>query len=132
MAICCATTDSGGPCELLAGEYRLDRRCLSGLVSGVPIKVTRALLSAALDGSLNGVAMRRDVNFGFLVPGAAVPGVPTESPDPRRTWADPSAYDAQAAKLVAMFIENFKSFSAHVGRRCWDRPHQVQPKCRCI
>ena len=80
----------------------------------MPIKVTRALLSAALDGSLNGVAMRRDVNFGFLVP-EAVPGVPTELLDPRQTWADSAAYDMQAAKLVAMFIENFKTFADHVG-----------------
>jgi phosphoenolpyruvate carboxykinase (ATP) len=79
----------------------------------MPIKVTRALLAAALDGSLKDAAMRRDPNFGFLVP-QSVPGVPTEILDPRRTWADPSAYDAQAAKLVAMFIENFKAFAAHV------------------
>jgi phosphoenolpyruvate carboxykinase (ATP) len=79
----------------------------------MPIKVTRALLAAALDGSLKDTAMRRDPNFGFLVP-QSVPGVPSEILDPRRTWADPSAYDAQAAKLVAMFIENFKAFAAHV------------------
>ena len=31
-----------------------------------------------------------------------------------RTWADPAAYDAQAAKLVAMFADNFAQYAAHV------------------
>ncbi len=34
----------------------------------MPIKVTRALLNAALDGSLNAVEFRKDPNFGFMVP----------------------------------------------------------------
>jgi phosphoenolpyruvate carboxykinase (ATP) len=33
----------------------------------MPIKATRALLSAALDGSLNKVKFRKDANFGFDV-----------------------------------------------------------------
>jgi phosphoenolpyruvate carboxykinase (ATP) len=80
----------------------------------MPIAATRALLTAALDGSLNGVKFRRDPNFGFEVP-VAVPGVEAGLLDPRATWADPAAYDAQAAKLVAMFAENFAKFEAHVG-----------------
>jgi phosphoenolpyruvate carboxykinase (ATP) len=68
----------------------------------MPIKATRALLAAALDGSLNGGEFRRDPNFGFDVP-VAVPGVADGLLDPRRTWADAAAYDAQARKLVGMF-----------------------------
>ena len=30
--------------------------------------------------------------------------------DPRRTWADPAAYDAQASKLVGMFQKNFAQY----------------------
>jgi len=75
----------------------------------MPIKATRALLTAALDGSLNDAEFRKDPNFGFEVP-LAVHDVPEVLLDPRRTWADPSAYDAQAEKLVQMFSENFAQY----------------------
>ncbi len=79
----------------------------------MPIKVTRALLAAALDGSLNDAPMRTDSNFGFEVP-TAVPGVSDSVLDPRSTWGDAAEYDMQAAKLVKLFIENFAKFEAHV------------------
>jgi phosphoenolpyruvate carboxykinase (ATP) len=84
-----------------------------GVGTRMPIKATRALLNAALDGSLNGVEFRTDENFGFEVP-VSVPGVDTAILNPRDTWADKSAYDAAAAKLVKLFIDNFAKFEAHV------------------
>ncbi|NWH07079.1 MAG: phosphoenolpyruvate carboxykinase [Alphaproteobacteria bacterium] len=84
-----------------------------GVGSRMPIKATRALLNAALDGSLAKVEMRRDANFGFLVP-VSVQGVDAKILNPRDTWADKAAYDAQAAKLVQMFVKNFEKFEAHV------------------
>src|SRR4029077_1646481 len=81
----------------------------------MPIRATRALLAAALDGSLANVEMRVDPHFGFRVP-MLVPGVDAKILNPRETWADKQAYDAQARKLVSMFRENFKKFEAHVGR----------------
>jgi len=83
------------------GAYGAGRR--------MPIKATRALLSAALDGSLAGATFRRDANFGFDVP-VAVPGVEPALLDPRSTWSDGAAYDAQAARLVGMFAENFVQY----------------------
>jgi phosphoenolpyruvate carboxykinase (ATP) len=83
------------------GAYGTGRR--------MPIKATRALLAAALDGSLNGASFRKDPNFGFEVP-VDVPGVDAALLDPRRTWADAAAYDAQAAKLVGMFQKNFAQY----------------------
>ncbi|MDS9465976.1 phosphoenolpyruvate carboxykinase [Paracoccus sp. MBLB3053] len=76
----------------------------------MPIKATRALLTAALDGSLNDVQFRKDPNFGFEVP-VSVPGVEDKLLDPRQTWEDAEAYDAQAAKLVAMFSDNFAQYA---------------------
>ncbi|MES2338621.1 MAG: phosphoenolpyruvate carboxykinase [Pseudomonadota bacterium] len=84
-----------------------------GVGSRMPIKVTRALLDAALDGSLKDAEFRTDPNFGFMVP-VAVPGVDATILDPRATWADTSAYDATAADLVRQFVENFAQFADHV------------------
>ena len=84
-----------------------------GTGNRMPIKATRALLNAALDGSLKSANYREDPNFGFMVP-VSVDGVDASILDPRSTWADKNAYDAQAAKLASMFIENFKKFEAHV------------------
>ncbi len=75
----------------------------------MPIKATRALLTAALDGSLGAGEFRRDPNFGFEVP-VAVAGVDATLLDPRATWGDKAAYDAQAKKLVGMFADNFAQY----------------------
>ena len=87
------------------GKYGVGKR--------MPIKATRALLNAALDGSLNNAEFRKDPNFGFEVP-VAVPGVDTRILDPRSTWADKDEYDRTAAKLVDLFVDNFAEFAEHV------------------
>ena len=84
-----------------------------GVGSRMPIKATRALLNAALDGSLNDAEFRTDANFGFQVP-VAVRGVDAAILDPRETWADAGEYDATAARLVDLFVENFAQFADHV------------------
>ncbi len=87
------------------GAYGTGRR--------MPIRATRALLTAALDGSLAGATFRRDPNFGFEVP-VTVPGMDNALLDPRSTWADVAAYDRQAAKLVRMFSDNFGQYLPHI------------------
>jgi phosphoenolpyruvate carboxykinase (ATP) len=82
-------------------------------ISRMPIKATRALLNAALDGSLNAGEFRKDPNFGFEYP-VSVSGVDSKILDPRAAWADPAAYDATAKKLVQQFIDNFAQFADHV------------------
>jgi len=79
----------------------------------MPIKATRTMLNAALDGSLTKGEFRTDQNFGVKVP-TAIAGVDTALLDPRSTWTDGDAYDVQAQKLVAMFIENFAKFENRV------------------
>jgi phosphoenolpyruvate carboxykinase (ATP) len=84
-----------------------------GTGSRMPIKATRALLTAALNGSLADSSFRKDDNFGFDVP-VSVAGIADVLLDPRQTWSDPAAYDAQAAKLVQMFCDNFAQYEAYV------------------
>lgn len=79
----------------------------------MPIRATRALLTAALNGTLVKETFRRDPNFGFDVPVAAA-GVSDELLDPRRTWQDQAAYDIQAAKLVQMFADNFGQYVPYI------------------
>lgn len=84
-----------------------------GVGHRMPIRDTRALLHAALDGSLNAAPMRIDENFGFEVP-IKVPGVDNSILNPRATWDDKAAYDAKAQHLVSLFIKNFEIFTSHV------------------
>ncbi len=82
-------------------------------IKRLPIKATRALLNAALDGGLAQATFRKDPHFGFDVP-TAVDGVDSTILDPRATWADKDAYDRTAQTLVGQFIDNFAQFSDHV------------------
>ena len=85
-----------------------------GVGKRMSIKHTRALLNAALDGSLAKARFRTDPFFGLSIP-EAVAGVPAEVLDPRQTWADKAAYDRAAGELVARFEANFESFAGQVG-----------------
>jgi len=75
---------------------------------------TRALLHAALDGTLHDAEFHTDPFFGLAVP-RGVPGIPDNVLDPRQSWADPAAYDKQARDLVARFERNFETFAEAVG-----------------
>ncbi|MFS4437914.1 phosphoenolpyruvate carboxykinase [Paracoccaceae bacterium GXU_MW_L88] len=90
-----------------------------GTGSRMPIKATRTLLTAALDGSLADAQFRKDPNFGFEVP-VSVAGVTDVLLDPRRTWDDKTAYDAAAAKLVKMFADNFAQYEPYVNDEVMD------------
>lgn len=104
--------DGGAQCWLVNTGWSGGRATDPG-IKRMPIKATRALLNAALDGSLNNVEFKRDPNFGFEVP-VAVPGVDSALLDPRGAWADPAQYDVTARELVTKFIENFAQFADHV------------------
>jgi phosphoenolpyruvate carboxykinase (ATP) len=107
--------EGGAQCWLVntgwtGGKYGTGKR--------MPIKATRALLNAALDGSLNDAEFRKDPNFGFEVP-VSVPaldeaGLDSAILDPRTTWDDKDEYDRTAQKLVRLFVDNFEPFAEHV------------------
>jgi phosphoenolpyruvate carboxykinase (ATP) len=84
-----------------------------GVGHRMPIAVTRAMIRAVLSGALDDVPTERDPVFGFAVP-VVCPGVPSDLLRPRATWPDPVAYDRQAARLAAMFAENFDQFVSYV------------------
>ncbi|WP_026362748.1 phosphoenolpyruvate carboxykinase [Methylopila sp. M107] len=79
----------------------------------IPLKHTRAMLHAALNGSLKDAATTVDQNFGLEVP-QEIPGVDAALLTPRETWADKRAYDVAAAKLREMFQANFRTYADHV------------------
>jgi phosphoenolpyruvate carboxykinase (ATP) len=72
---------------------------------------TRAMVQAALAGSLGDAKTDTDPVFGLAIP-REVKDVPSEVLNPRKTWPDTAAYDAQAKKLAGMFRENFEKFGS--------------------
>ncbi|MBX7120342.1 MAG: phosphoenolpyruvate carboxykinase (ATP) [Gemmatimonadaceae bacterium] len=84
-----------------------------GVGSRMKLAYTRAMVRAAIAGKLDTVAVTPDPIFGLPLP-AAIEGVPTEVLNPRNTWKDGAAYDAQARKLAAMFQENIRKFGSAV------------------
>jgi phosphoenolpyruvate carboxykinase (ATP) len=84
-----------------------------GVGARMKITHTRAMIRAVLAGALDAVVFSKDPVFNLEIP-ASCPGVPADVLTPRATWADGAAYDAQAAKLARMFVENFKTFEEGV------------------
>ena len=82
----------------------------AGVGERMPIAYTRALINAALDGSLQQTAMIEDPIFGIQVP-TQCPGVPDEILQPRQTWSDKAAYDIKAKELAHSFHEHFQPLS---------------------
>ena len=77
----------------------------------INLEYTRAIVNAALVGDLDNVETQTDPIFGLAVP-TEIAGVPAKVLNPRTTWADPTAYDAQARKLAGMFHDNFEKFGS--------------------
>ncbi len=86
-----------------------------GVGSRMKLKYTRAMITAALNGQLNGVAYEQHPIFGLNVP-QSCPNVPSEVLNPRDTWADKEAYDKQAHELAASFKENFSQFKEYANQ----------------
>ena len=102
--------EHGSTCWLIntgwsGGEYGVGNR--------MKIPWTRAMLNAALDGSLNDSEFVIDERFGVEVP-TSCPGVPDDVLIPRSTWENGEKYDVKADKLAKMFIENFGRYSEGV------------------
>ncbi len=77
-----------------------------GTGSRMKLKYTRAMVTAALNGELEKAEFVHDDLFNLDIP-QSCPDVPSEIMNPRDTWADKEAYDAQAKRLAGMFHKNF-------------------------
>jgi phosphoenolpyruvate carboxykinase (ATP) len=84
-----------------------------GVGSRMKIGHTRAMVTAALDGTLAGIDTTPDPVFGVHVP-VSCPGVPDEVLNPRNTWTDKDAYDRAAQDLAGRFRDNFAQYADYV------------------
>jgi phosphoenolpyruvate carboxykinase (ATP) len=85
-----------------------------GVGKRMDINLTRAMVRAALNNSLNDVGFIDDPTFKVGVP-KACPGVPWEVLNPENTWADKAAFKDAAQKLAKKFAAHFdKSFAGKV------------------
>jgi phosphoenolpyruvate carboxykinase (ATP) len=82
-----------------------------GVGKRMSLKITRALVDAALEGRLDQVEFISEPAFGLSIP-VSCPGVPAEILHPRSSWADKAAYDRQAIDLAARFDANFQTLGA--------------------
>lgn len=74
---------------------------------------TRAMITAALDGSLDKSSFQKLPVFNLLMP-TSCPGVPPEILNPRNTWKDKEAYDLQLQHLAKLFTKNFEKYAGGV------------------
>jgi phosphoenolpyruvate carboxykinase (ATP) len=83
------------------GKYGVGKR--------MDIKVTRAIIDAIHDGTLEKVPTKPMEMFGVGIP-EQVPGVNNTILNPINTWADKEDYKRTAKNLASMFINNFKKY----------------------
>lgn len=76
----------------------------------IPLKYTRAMINAALNGDLDFVEYVKEPFFNLKIP-RSCPGVPAEMLNPKNTWSNKREYDKTAKKLTKMFQENFKKYN---------------------
>lgn len=84
-----------------------------GVGSRIKLAYTRALITAALEGKLDGVEYGETPFFKLRFP-KSCPGVPAEILEPRNTWTDKVAFDAQASDLASKFVKNFEQYASGV------------------
>jgi phosphoenolpyruvate carboxykinase (ATP) len=80
-----------------------------GVGQRMHLPYTRAMVTAALNGSLKSVNYVQDPIFGLFIP-ETCPNVPSDILMPKNTWSDPDAYDQSARQLAERFIRNFEKF----------------------
>lgn len=80
-----------------------------GVGSRMKLKYTRAMITAALNGTLENVGYRTHSVYGVSIP-LTCPDVPSEVLSPRETWKNDVGFYKKANELANDFIENFKKY----------------------
>ncbi|MEL7003192.1 MAG: phosphoenolpyruvate carboxykinase (ATP) [Bacteroidota bacterium] len=81
-----------------------------GVGSRMKLPFTRAMITAALNGTLDNVGYRKHSVFHIEIP-ATCPGVPSEVLSPRETWKNDRGYYQMANKLATAFNNNFEKYA---------------------
>ncbi len=84
-----------------------------GVGSRMPIAYSRALVNAAIDGTLAAGEFEKEPFFGLMTP-KACPNVPAEVLNPRNVWQDKTGYDETARGLGERFRKNFEQYKEYV------------------
>ena len=82
----------------------------NGTGKRMKLSYTRAMVTAALNGSLEQGQFVEDPYFGVQVP-TACQGVPSELLIPENTWENKAEYCEKATTLAKSFVENFKKYT---------------------
>lgn len=98
-----------------------------GVGSRIKLSYTRALITAALNGSLDNVKYETLPVFGLQMP-ASCPDVPSEILNPRNTWKDKNAYDLKAANLAAAFVKNFEQYASGANKEILAAAPKIEVK----
>jgi phosphoenolpyruvate carboxykinase (ATP) len=80
-----------------------------GVGKRMSLPYTRAMVRAAVDGTLKNAPFETEAAFGLSIP-KSCPGVPSELLNPRNAWKDKAAYDRMASELAERFAKNFERF----------------------
>ncbi|MTI19682.1 phosphoenolpyruvate carboxykinase (ATP) [Fulvivirga sp. RKSG066] len=83
-----------------------------GVGSRMSLKITRALITSALEGQLDEVSYTEHEIFGLMMP-TSCPNVPENVLNPKNTWEDKEAYDTKANALANAFNKNFEKFAEY-------------------
>lgn len=98
-----------------------------GVGSRISLKITRALITAALNGELNHAEYKSHEVFGLMMP-KSCPSVPSDVLNPKNTWEDKAAYDKKANDLASAFNENFKKYASGANEEIMNAAPKVREK----
>ena len=100
-----------------ASVYLVNTGWIGGSASSgakrISIKDTRAMITAILDGSIEKCEFKREPIFNLSCP-LSLNAVDPRILDPRSAWKNLSEYDMYSAKLVDLFVNNFKTYGDEV------------------